>query len=209
MDAVPPLPDSRLARLHEPHVRPLMSLIEAWRGNGQNVPNVDPQDGGVRAKVLCLLESPGPRSVVEGGTGFISRDNPDPSARNMTKFLADAGLDRGDTLLWNAVPYCVSSATKNRNASPAQIREAAPYTQAFIDLLPELRVVVFCGRRAQLAIPHLHIRVPILTTYHPALRPYRQPRCREHLHATMAEAHAMLEPGSRPGAVAVTGAEAK
>jgi uracil-DNA glycosylase len=182
-------PDSRESRLSEPHVAPLMSLITGWRGEGLDVPNVDPNDGGIFAKALFLLESPGPRAV---GTGFISRDNPDPSARNMTTALAGSGFTRADTILWNVVPYCVSTPGQNRNASPAQVRAAAPYTQRFIDLLMNLKVVVFCGKRAQLAERYLSVGVPTLLTYHPGAMAYNRPHCREHLHATFAAAHALI-----------------
>jgi hypothetical protein len=177
--------DPRESRLLEPHVRPLTELILSWRARGLDVPNIDPDDGGVLARALFLLESPGPRAV---GTGFISRDNPDPSARNMTAALAGAGFDRVDTVLWNVVPYCVSSVEANRNASREQIRAAAPLTQQFVDLLPALKVVVFCGRRAQIAEQFLSIRVPTLRTFHPGAMAYNHRRLREHLQWTFAEA---------------------
>jgi hypothetical protein len=65
------------------------------------VPGFDPADGGADARLLLLLETPGP-----GGDGprLVSRDNPTGTARNLTRFLADAGIARVDTLLWNAVP---------------------------------------------------------------------------------------------------------
>ena len=53
-------------------------------GLGKAVPDVDPLDGGVNARLLILLETPGPRVL---GTGFVSRDNPDGTAANMFRFL--------------------------------------------------------------------------------------------------------------------------
>jgi hypothetical protein len=95
-------------------------------------------------------------------------------------------------VLWNVVPYCVSTAEENRNASRAQIRAAAPCTQQFIDLSLELKVVVFCGRRAQLAEPFLTIRAPTLGTFHPGAMAYNHRRFREHLQRTFAEAYELL-----------------
>lgn len=181
--------DPREHRLSEPHVAPLMTLISCWRARGLDVPNVDPNDGGVFAKALFLLESPGPRAV---GTGYISRDNPDPSARNMMKALDSAGFTRAETLLWNVVPYCVSTSDRNRNASPTQIRMAAPETNAFIDLLPELRAVVFCGRRAQVAERYLTIRMKSFRTFHPGAMAYNRPVYRKHLHDTFAAVRAQI-----------------
>jgi hypothetical protein len=176
-----PNPDPRLARLSEAHVRPLMALIESWRLRGLDVPNVDPNDGGLFAKALFLLESPGPRAV---GTRFISRDNPDPSARNFGKVLDAIGFLRADVLLWNVVPYSISTADRNQNATISQVRLAAKDTQGFLNLLPELRAVTFCGRRAQVAERYLSIKARTFRTFHPGAMAYNRPILREHIHAT-------------------------
>ena len=181
--------DAREQLLSASHVRPLMELVAKWRSQGLDVPNIDPNDGGIHAKVLFLLESPGPRAV---GTNFISRDNPDPSARNFGRALDHAGFVRSDTLLWNVVPYCVSSIDRNRNASPSQIREAIPFTQAFIEQLRELKVVVLCGRRAQLAEASLTSKATVLKTFHPGAMSYNRLALRQHIHATFAEARAAI-----------------
>jgi uracil-DNA glycosylase len=181
--------DPRLARLSEPHVRPLMVLIEGLRARGLEVPNVDPDDGGQKARVLFFLETPGPRAVE---SYFVSRCNEDQSAKNMRRALDDAKLSRGDVLLWNVVPHCISTIGKNRNATKAQVREAIPDTQAFIDTLPNLRVVVFCGRKAQQAMKYL--RLPLggvaLCTYHPGSQSYSHHR--EEIHETFRAASRLL-----------------
>ena len=127
--------DERLQRLDEPHIAPITAFIRAMRERGHHVPNVDPNGGSIEARVLFLLESPGPKAV---GSNFISRDNPDPSARNMGRALEHAGLSRRDTVLWNVVLHCVSTLDQNRNASVSAIAASAPDTQTFIDLLPRL-----------------------------------------------------------------------
>ncbi|HET6962909.1 MAG TPA: hypothetical protein VFJ27_10445, partial [Terriglobia bacterium] len=71
---------ARIARLQEPHVRPLTSFVDTIRdetGYGTAIPYFDPADGGVRALCLFLLEAPGPKAVRRG---FISRNNPDETA---------------------------------------------------------------------------------------------------------------------------------
>jgi hypothetical protein len=83
-------------RLDDPHVRPLMDVVRELRAHGRKVPNVDPNDGGVDARILVLLETPGPQAVV---SGFVSRDNPDPSAKNIGKVLDAAQFARSDVLL--------------------------------------------------------------------------------------------------------------
>lgn len=74
--------DYRDKLLAEPHIIPLMDLVYSLNARGFATPNVDPNDGGVNARALFLLESPGPRAV---GTGYISQDNPDASAANCAK----------------------------------------------------------------------------------------------------------------------------
>src|SRR3954466_14017030 len=72
--------DERLRRLEEPHVAPLTALVRSLQERGLSVPSIDPNDGGIDARVLFLLESRGPKAV---GSTFISRDTTDPSARNI------------------------------------------------------------------------------------------------------------------------------
>ncbi len=169
-----------------------MVMVGELRAKGYDVPNVDPNDGGVEARVLFLSETPGPRAVA---TGYVSQDNPDPSARNKKLALEQAGLLREDTLLWNVVPYCVSTVDQNANATGRQIRDALPYTQALVDLLPSLRVIVFCGRKAEKAMPH--IRLPVgayaLSTFHTAARSFNHVRQREHILQTYRRARELAD----------------
>ena len=136
----------RFARLREPHIAPLTDLSDhiamdmRWW-----TPKFDPDNGGIDSKVLFLLESPGPK-VSE--TGFISQDNPDQTAKNMTHLLADAGLSRSSAVLWNIVPWQMSA---ERVVTPTteQLKQAAPYTLRLLGLLPALIAIVLVGRRAQ------------------------------------------------------------
>ena len=189
--------DPREARLNDPHVVPLMNVVRDLRARGLVVPNVDPNDAGVNARVLVLLETPGPKSVA---SGFVSCDNPDPSAANLAQALDDASLARSDVLLWNVVPQCLSTATQNRNASAAEILAAAPDLQAFIDCLSKLAVVVFCGRSAQRAkdIVSLPPAVRVLETFHPAARSYSQARCRADIHEQFKQAARLIAEKGEP-----------
>jgi uracil-DNA glycosylase len=191
LDSLLPTSDARERRLDEPHVRPLMDVVRGLRTRGLDVPNVDPNDGGVNARVLFLLETPGPKAVA---SRFVSRDNPDPSARNIGRLLDESGFARNEVLLWNVVPQCLSTTTKNRNASKAEICDAAPDLQAFINLLPKLEVMVFCGLSAQRAIDLIRLpsRVQVLRTYHPGQLAYRQPKCRAVIHATFKQARRLI-----------------
>ena len=160
------LQDPRIERLCDPHVRPLTELIVRWQETtGLNFPWVDPDDGGVNAKVLFLQHTPGRMAV---RSGFVSRSNPDRTAKNAGAALDHAGFARCEYVRWNVVPYYISTADKDGKATKRQVCEAATYTQEFIDRLPNLRVVVFCGRKAQIAIPHLKLPagVEALETFH-------------------------------------------
>jgi hypothetical protein len=173
--------DPRLARLNEPHLMPLTKLVEDIRARGFTVPNFDPNDGGCNARSLFLLETPGPKAV---SSSFVSRDNPDPSAKNVGEALDRAGLQRSEVLLWNVVPYCISTADRNGKTTAKQVRESIPDTQALIDRLPHLKAVIFCGEKAREAFWHLRLRneVSPFGTSHTGAKAYNKLHLREDIH---------------------------
>lgn len=184
--------DNRLCRLGEEHVRPLMALIEELRSTGLLVPNVDPNDGGVFARALFLLTTPGPKAVA---SGFVSRDNPDDSAKNMGTSLDLAGLRRRDVVLWNVVPHCLSTIDESRNPTTAEIRESIPATQRFMDRIVNLRVVIFCGKtHTQKALRWLHkpTGIKFLPTAHTGAKAFNRPVHRSDIHRTFIEAARLI-----------------
>src|ERR1019366_4921133 len=80
--------ERRRAMLHHPHIAPLTAYAARLlqRGLGE-VPEFDPFDGGVDAQVLFLFEKPGPMTVGGDGSGFISRNNDDPTAEATFEFM--------------------------------------------------------------------------------------------------------------------------
>ena len=89
---------ARLKELRSPHVAPLTAFVEELRGEagpGADVPYFDPWDGGVDATILFLLEAPGPKAV---RSGFVSRNNPDETAKTFFELTVEAGLDRREQL---------------------------------------------------------------------------------------------------------------
>lgn len=160
---------TRAASLEADHVRP----IEAWRERllvgGRRVPHVDPLDGGANARLLLLLETPGPgRAPVR----FVSRDNPTGTARNLRRFLDEARIARADMLLWNTVPWIVHApGARNRALRRGEIAEGLSLLPPLLDLLPRLEVVVLAGRIAAEAAPVIHAHRPevaVLTMPHPS-----------------------------------------
>jgi uracil-DNA glycosylase len=120
----------------------------------------------------------------------------------MTEALDHAGLTRADVLLWNVVPHCVSTANKNHNATTNDIKTSTPHTQAWIDALPHLRVVVFGGRKAQQAARHLRLPAGVLAlkTFHTGAQSYNHERCRNHILATFQQAAIAAQPQMRNAA---------
>jgi hypothetical protein len=149
----------KLGLLREPHIEPLTAYVESLRlerGGGEAVPWFDPTEAGVRARILLLLEAPGPRAVgatdprpAAAGSGFISPDNNDASAETMWRLLGEAGVVRSrDVATWNIVPWYVGDGLRIRPVSTADLDESAPAIRRLIDLLPDLRVVVLLGKKA-------------------------------------------------------------
>jgi uracil-DNA glycosylase len=141
--------------------------IQERQGPGCSMPDFDPCDGGVHAKLLFLLEAPGPRAV---GSSFISRNNPDQTARNLGLLLHDAGLPRASTLLWNIVPWYIGSGGNIRPATRTDIEEALPHLEALIHLLTDLRAIILVGKPARSAAPSVKgvTSAPILFAPHPS-----------------------------------------
>lgn len=82
------------------YVTRLRSLRAPWQ-----VPDFDPLDGGIQARILFLMEKPGPMTSEQGGSGFISRNNDDPTAEAAFNFMQRTEIPRELTALWNVVPW--------------------------------------------------------------------------------------------------------
>lgn len=149
-------------------MRPLAEFVQTLRshhGPAYSIPDFDPCDGGTEARALFLLEAPGPRACT---SGFVSRNNPDQTARNLCQLMENAGIARTDTLLWNIVPWYVGTSSRIRPVIPQDITEAQEALQILLALLPRLALIVLVGRKAQSARPYLQTLTPapIMETYH-------------------------------------------
>ena len=139
----------RLLKLHEPHVEVLTAFVERIRSErqcGDTVPYFDPEDGGVEAEILYVLEAPGPMAIQ---SGFISRNNPDESAKNWLEMNSLAGVPRKRTVIFNIVPWYIGLGGKIRSAGSADIEQGWPYLVQLLGILPQLRIVVLVGVKAQ------------------------------------------------------------
>ena len=187
----PALLETRRAMADADHVKPLRALVQRIAGErGADVPDPDPLDGGVKARLLLLLETPGP-SI--GRTGFVSRDNATGTAANLFRFLAEAGIARRDTLIWNAVPWVIHEpGALNRAPRRSEATAAAPYFAPLLALLPRLAVVVPAGRFAhEAAAPLAALRpdLPVIPSPHPSpTYVCTSPAVRERILAGLAQA---------------------
>ncbi len=135
----------RLAMLVRPHARPLADHVCRMREEGVGfVPDFDPLDGGTEARLLFLLEKPGPRVVSPDGVGFVSRNNPDPTARNCRAFMIEAGIDHRQVAIWNIVPWWNGTMA----ITAAECRAGAASLRVSLGLFPRLCGVVLVGNRA-------------------------------------------------------------
>jgi len=164
--------ERRQLDLRQAHVASLTEYvlnIRAQYGLSSEIPFFDPLDGGVNAKVLFLLEAPGGKAVA---SGFISRDNPDPTARNVSLISEEAGLSRKLTIAWNIVPWYVGSETRIRAVNQTDIASAIQALRELRPLLPDIRVVLLVGSKAQRAkdVVDTLFGVPSLSCPHPSQR---------------------------------------
>lgn len=143
----------RRRQIHDPHVTQLNGFVETLRlemGPDAIIPYFDPWDGGVGAEILFLLEAPGPKAT---RTGFVSRNNPDQTADNFFQLNIEAGIPRKKTVTWNAVPWYIGTGKKIRAATHADLDAGFRPLPKLLELLPNLRTVVFLGRKAARSRP--------------------------------------------------------
>ncbi len=154
--------------LGQSHAAPLASYAAKLRECGMGeVPEFDPFDGGIDARVLFLLEKPGPRtSTAQGGSGFISRNNDDPTAEATFNFMQQAGIPRRLTVIWNVIPWWNST----RKITGQELTLGASCVGDLAALLPKLRVVVLVGAKAATkAKPYFeNTGIALLTSDHPS-----------------------------------------
>ena len=158
----------REAQLHQPHVAALTKFVADLRretGSGFYIPDFDPWDGGVDAELLFLLEAPGAKAR---DSGFVSRNNPDETAKNIFVISAEAGIDRTKTVLWNTVPWYIGTETSIRPAKRRDIEAGLSPLPRLLALLPKLKAVVLLGKPAERAAVHFARPVRVFKSPHPS-----------------------------------------
>lgn len=151
------------------HVAALRPFLADLRARHGEVPDPDPLDGGAEARLLLLLETPGPRIRA---SMIVSRDNPSGTGRNLRAMLDTAGIARRDTLIWNVVPWIIHrEGALNRAPTRAELARGLGHLDALLAALPRLAVAVLAGRFAAQAGPAIAAArpdLPILAMPHPS-----------------------------------------
>jgi uracil-DNA glycosylase len=131
-------------------LKAVVEKIKREQGLQEEVPGFDPKNGNEQAKYLFLLEAPGPKAVQ---TGYISFDNPDPSARNFRQLLDAAGIHRSEIAIWNTVPWYIGNEEKTRirAAQGYDIRGSLEYLADIIAEIPGLEYIVLMGSASRKA----------------------------------------------------------
>ncbi len=199
--------ERKLDLLREPHVAPLTAYVERLRAMKPDaaIPDFDPTEAGVTARIALLLEAPGRRSALDAGSGFVSPDNNDQTAANMWDLLHEAGIDRAeDCVTWNVIPWYIGDGTKIRSARRTDLDEAREATRELFSLLPDLRVVVLLGKPAAGAWGLLGLELDAIEAPHPSpLNLNTRPERRTEIRDALIEAKRRTRPhshraGSRP-----------
>lgn len=183
-----------LSRHHLPHVLqhrqetryegvvgPLNRWVDRIRvSTPESVPYFDPRAATKGADVLVLLQDPSGEAQL--GSGFISRDNNDPTAHNSTLAAEAGGLPYSTSLHWNVVPWWVANPAFAQRSLAAEARRAAPLLAELMDLLETRpKVVLLLGKQAQEAWSQLLLRaspelkgLPIIAGPHPSPLAYNK-----------------------------------
>lgn len=168
----------RRSLLEQSHVATLTEFVDEIRDRKlqehspdfrkEHIPYFDPLDGGVKSRCLFLFEAPGGRALK---SGFVSRNNPDETARTFFELNERAGLDRCLTVSWNIVPWYLGSDGRIRAARSADINQGLKHLWDLLDLLKPLDVIVLGGRKAQRAtndIKESRVADHVLEMWHPS-----------------------------------------
>lgn len=138
--------ERRRKLLAEPHMVRLCEYVASLRTKDVRVPDFDPLDAGIEAQALFLFEKPGPKA---DASGFISRNNNDPTAEATFNFMAEARIPRDKIAIWNVIPWWDGQIRLNADQRKRGIEKLS----GLVSILPLLTAIVFVGRNAARALP--------------------------------------------------------
>ena len=155
------------------HMVPLIDYLDRLRAQkpGSEIPDFDPAGGGVNSSVLFLFEKPGPGTARNGGSGFLSPCNNDPTAQATHHFCYTINdLSFQDCLFANVIPWWDGDI----KISAEQRKLAGEAIPELLSLLPDLRQIVIVGRTARAAWKKINCQprqqVKVRFSLHPSPR---------------------------------------
>lgn len=175
----PPWVADKESKLEGDHMGALKGYVENLRSSScvRQVPHFDPDDGGVRARVLLLKEAPGPTAIK---SGFVTPRNAGQTAMNMTRVREESGMKPCMLANWNVVPWYVGNAdgSKIRPPTKAEVAEGVDCAIELLKLLPDIRVIILTGNKARKGWdrsigrdfnhPTMGHKIEVLSTWHPS-----------------------------------------
>jgi len=184
--------------------RPLVAFAEDLRERRERtnrtglpviVPHFDPADAGVNARVLFLLEAPGPMtdssSTIRPGSGFISVDNDDLTAENC--WLARDAAQLDSAAHWNIAPAYLGPTKIKPDA--AELAAGAMDLRRLLPLFEQLQAVVLCGDYAKKGwdrhVAPFYTGPTVIGTWHPSGRGINPPGRRDEFFKAVARAKAI------------------
>jgi uracil-DNA glycosylase len=78
------------------------------------------------------------------GSGFISRDNDDPTAEAIFNFMREAEIPRELTIMWNVIPWWNGT----RAVTTPELQAGVSSLSELIRLLPNLKAIMLVGQKA-------------------------------------------------------------
>jgi hypothetical protein len=151
-NAYPEVVLERMQRIRAAHVAPINALAdkiaEVYDLATGTVPYVDPDQGGIHARALVLLDNPSTMAEAGTGSGLLSLDNNDWTARNCREAYARHGVDWKDVVHWNVCPFPTMS-KKNGQSLDSERSRGAQWTRRLVQLLPDLEIVLPLGDAAR------------------------------------------------------------
>jgi hypothetical protein len=189
-----------------PHIAPFTDLIDELRtvpGRGW-MPYLAPMYGGVNARVLSILQDPGPGTHDKDGSGMLCVENDDDAAELYATLLDQAGIPAAELLPWNAYPWYRHKRGSSNAPTGAELDAGIEPLRRLIALAPQLRVVMLHGGSAHKAWDRFNARhrpiarpLRIIRTFHTAKRTFIAPadvreERRRHLRESFAEVAEIL-----------------
>ncbi|MEO0439166.1 MAG: hypothetical protein AAF098_19995 [Pseudomonadota bacterium] len=121
----------------------------------QLIPRFEPKNGNECARLLLLLERPGPGSVgtpQTGGSGVISQFNEDVTARMLRAQLELADIAPADLCITNIVPHVRSARARvsDEQVNQAEIEMGFTRLLEVVDAIAPLQNIVLFGNKAKL-----------------------------------------------------------